>query len=201
MPKYSYNLPSSLPSAPPSPLTPPPPSAPHSPLLPSSAGRDRQGITSTHETYLISADTAEEADRWLTAIRRVMHEVCVCVLAVWVFMWNFYVTTESIYEEDPPPIPSSSPFTFHLPYLPPSQPYGGGMFGRSLEETMQVEARLGGNYVPVLLHRCIKFVRDQGTKFSSPKVTTFLRLVVPQRNEEALHVPRPSHSSVCRLQC
>ena len=42
------------------------------------------------------------------------------------------------------------------------QPYGGGMFGRSLEETMQVEARLGGTYVPVLLHRCINFIREHG---------------------------------------
>jgi len=81
------------------------------------SGSDRQGITSTHETYLITADTADEADQWVAAIRRVMHE-----------------------------------------------PYGGGMFGRSLDETMQVEARLGGNYVPVLLHRCIKFVRDYGMK-------------------------------------
>lgn len=36
------------------------------------------------------------------------------------------------------------------------------MFGRSLEETMEVEARLGGTYVPVLLHRCVKFIREHG---------------------------------------
>lgn len=81
------------------------------------AGNDRQVITSTHNTYLISADNGEAADNWVAAIRRVMHE-----------------------------------------------PYGGGMFGRSLDETMQVEARLGGAYVPVLLHRCVKFIKEHGIR-------------------------------------
>ena len=36
------------------------------------------------------------------------------------------------------------------------------MFGRSLEETMAVEARLGGTYVPVLVHRCVKFIQEHG---------------------------------------
>lgn len=36
------------------------------------------------------------------------------------------------------------------------------MFGRSLEETMEVEARLGGTYVPVLAHRCVKFIQEHG---------------------------------------
>ena len=36
------------------------------------------------------------------------------------------------------------------------------MFGRSLEETMQVEARLGGSYIPILVHRCAKFIIDNG---------------------------------------
>ena len=42
------------------------------------------------------------------------------------------------------------------------QPFGGGMFGRSLKETMKVEARLGGTYIPVLLHRCVRFIREHG---------------------------------------
>ena len=36
------------------------------------------------------------------------------------------------------------------------------MFGRSLEETMQVEARLGGAYVPVFVHKCVSFIREHG---------------------------------------
>ena len=36
------------------------------------------------------------------------------------------------------------------------------MFGRSLEETMQVEARLGGTFIPVLIHRCVRFIRENG---------------------------------------
>jgi hypothetical protein len=76
------------------------------------SGRGQQ-ISNTHNTYLISADSAAEADEWVAVIRRVMHE-----------------------------------------------PYGGGMFGRSLEETMAVETRLGGSYVPIFLHRCVTFLRE-----------------------------------------
>lgn len=59
------------------------------------AGNAGQGITSNHETYLISADSADLADTWVEAIRRVMHEVCChvyidtapmsmdCVTAIW----------------------------------------------------------------------------------------------------------------------
>ena len=36
------------------------------------------------------------------------------------------------------------------------------MFGRSLEETLQVEARLGGSYIPVFVHRCASFIREHG---------------------------------------
>ena len=42
------------------------------------------------------------------------------------------------------------------------QPYGGGMFGRSLEETLEVESRLGGGYIPILLHRCLSFLHQHG---------------------------------------
>ena len=97
--------------------------------------------------------------------------VCVCVrgVGVYVELLNHSMKWTSVSHPSFLTLSPSSPSILpHLPSLPPSQPYGGGMFGRSLEETMQVEARLGGNYVPVLLHRCIKFVRDHGTKFSSP---------------------------------
>jgi phosphoribosylformimino-5-aminoimidazole carboxamide ribonucleotide (ProFAR) isomerase len=39
------------------------------------AGSAGQVITGNHESYLISADSAESADSWVAAIRRVMHEV------------------------------------------------------------------------------------------------------------------------------
>lgn len=36
------------------------------------------------------------------------------------------------------------------------------MFGRDLDETMAVEARLGGSYIPILVHRCAKYIREHG---------------------------------------
>ncbi|XP_019849875.1 PREDICTED: rho GTPase-activating protein 24-like [Amphimedon queenslandica] len=79
------------------------------------AGSGRDSITSTHDSYMISAESTEDADEWVAAIKRVLYE-----------------------------------------------PYGGGMFGRKLEETMTVEARLGGEYVPILVHRCAKFILEHG---------------------------------------
>ena len=46
------------------------------------------------------------------------------------------------------------------------------MFGRSLAETMQVEARLGGTFVPILLYRCIKFLREYGKSISDNETTS-----------------------------
>jgi hypothetical protein len=79
------------------------------------AGSGRDFITSTHDSYLIAADTSDEADLWVAAIKRVLHE-----------------------------------------------PFGGGMFGRDLKETMKVEARLGGTYIPIFVHRCCKFILENG---------------------------------------
>lgn len=79
------------------------------------AGSGKNYITTTHDSYMISAETAEEANAWVASIKRALHE-----------------------------------------------PYGGGMFGRGLEDTMRVEARLGGAYIPILVHRCVKFIIEHG---------------------------------------
>ena len=36
------------------------------------------------------------------------------------------------------------------------------MFGRQLEETMALESRLGGRYIPLMVHKCVEFVRKHG---------------------------------------
>ena len=41
----------------------------------STAGNEGQVITSTHDTYPISAESAEDADSWVAAINGVMREV------------------------------------------------------------------------------------------------------------------------------
>lgn len=40
------------------------------------AGSAGQVITGNHNTYVISAESADSADGWVAAIRRVMFEVC-----------------------------------------------------------------------------------------------------------------------------
>lgn len=44
------------------------------------------------------------------------------------------------------------------------QPVGGGMFGRSLAETVKFEARRGGGYVPHVVHKCVDFIKAHGKK-------------------------------------
>lgn len=44
------------------------------------------------------------------------------------------------------------------------QPVGGGMFGRSLAETLKFEARRGGGYVPHVVHKCVDFIKAHGKK-------------------------------------
>lgn len=41
-------------------------------------------------------------------------------------------------------------------------PFGGGMFGRSLAETVKFETRRGGGYVPLIVHKCVDFIRAHG---------------------------------------
>jgi hypothetical protein len=54
------------------------------------------------------------------------------------------------------------------------------MFGRSLEETMAVETRLGGSYVPIFLHRCVTFLREHGGGLhqTSYSLSTYLHNIV-----------------------
>ena len=39
------------------------------------AGSGRDSITSTHDSYMISAESTEDADEWVAAIKRVLYEV------------------------------------------------------------------------------------------------------------------------------
>ena len=44
------------------------------------------------------------------------------------------------------------------------QPVGGGMFGRSLAETVKFETRRGGGYVPLIVSKCVNFIKANGKK-------------------------------------
>lgn len=75
-----------------------------------------QAISSTHDSFLMYAESAEDARSWITAITKVMYE-----------------------------------------------PYGGAMFGRSLEETVTIEKKFGGGgYVPFIVYKCCEYVRKNG---------------------------------------
>ncbi|XP_078369096.1 rho GTPase-activating protein 24-like isoform X1 [Oculina patagonica] len=41
-------------------------------------------------------------------------------------------------------------------------PVGGGMFGRSLAETVRSEMRRGGGYVPLIVKKCVDFIKANG---------------------------------------
>lgn len=39
------------------------------------------------------------------------------------------------------------------------------MFGRSLAETVKSEMRRGGGYVPLIVHKCVDFIRTNGKNY------------------------------------
>lgn len=41
------------------------------------AGSGRDSITSTHDSYMISSESSEDADEWVAAIKRVLYEVSI----------------------------------------------------------------------------------------------------------------------------
>ncbi|TRY58579.1 hypothetical protein DNTS_030043 [Danionella cerebrum] len=41
-------------------------------------------------------------------------------------------------------------------------PFGGGIFGQSLEDTVQYERKFGPRLAPLLVEQCVDFIRDQG---------------------------------------
>nr|XP_055025316.1 rho GTPase-activating protein 22 isoform X1 [Misgurnus anguillicaudatus] len=43
-------------------------------------------------------------------------------------------------------------------------PYGGGIFGQHLEDTVQYEKKFGPRLAPLLVEQCVDFIRDQGLK-------------------------------------
>lgn len=42
-------------------------------------------------------------------------------------------------------------------------PDGGGMFGRSLEETIKIDSRRGGGMVPIIVEKCVEYLKDIAT--------------------------------------
>lgn len=104
------------------------------------AGRGQQ-LSKTHETYLISAESAQDADDWVAAIRRVMHEVGVpcfhmsmltrslwfCAAIWWRNVWaqsgrdtgSGVKTWRRLYPHPPTPLSLVSPSTWYAPFCPP----------------------------------------------------------------------------------
>lgn len=39
---------------------------------------------------------------------------------------------------------------------------GGGMFGRSINETVRSEASRGGGMVPIVVEKCVNYLRAEG---------------------------------------
>uniref|UniRef100_A0A3B3T812 Rho GTPase activating protein 22 n=1 Tax=Paramormyrops kingsleyae TaxID=1676925 RepID=A0A3B3T812_9TELE len=78
-----------------------------------SAERERAGIG--HEAILLMANSQNEVDDWVKAIRRV----------IWA-------------------------------------PFGGGIFGQRLEDTVQYERKFGQRPAPLLVEQCVDFIRDRG---------------------------------------
>ncbi|XP_066549785.1 rho GTPase-activating protein 22 isoform X1 [Amia ocellicauda] len=83
-------------------------------IVPGGTGeRDRAAIN--HEAFLLMANSQNDMEDWVKAIRRV----------IWA-------------------------------------PFGGGIFGQRLEDTVQYEKKFGQRLAPLLVEQCVDFIREQG---------------------------------------
>ncbi|NXW16906.1 RHG22 protein, partial [Circaetus pectoralis] len=83
-------------------------------IAPGGAG-DREKIPVNHEAFLLMANSQNEMEDWVKAIRRV----------IWA-------------------------------------PFGGGIFGQRLEDTVQYERKYGQRLAPLLVEQCVDFIRERG---------------------------------------
>ncbi|XP_034716778.1 rho GTPase-activating protein 22 isoform X2 [Etheostoma cragini] len=83
-------------------------------IVPGGTGeKDRAPIS--HESFLLMANSQNDMDDWVKAIRRV----------IWA-------------------------------------PFGGGIFGQRLEDTVQYEKKFGPRLAPLLVEQCVDFIRERG---------------------------------------
>ncbi|NWS03354.1 RHG22 protein, partial [Motacilla alba] len=90
------------------------PISPSARFSPSGAG-DREKMPVNHEAFLLMANSQNEMEDWVKAIRRV----------IWA-------------------------------------PFGGGIFGQRLEDTVQYERKYGQRLAPLLVEQCVDFIRERG---------------------------------------
>ncbi|KAM6329780.1 rho GTPase-activating protein 22 isoform 2-T2 [Podargus strigoides] len=83
-------------------------------ITPGGAG-DREKMPVNHEAFLLMANSQNEMEDWVKAIRRV----------IWA-------------------------------------PFGGGIFGQRLEDTVQYERKYGQHLAPLLVEQCVDFIRERG---------------------------------------
>ncbi|NWR74289.1 RHG22 protein, partial [Centropus unirufus] len=83
-------------------------------IAPGGAG-DREKMPVNHEAFLLMANSQNEMEDWVKAIRRV----------IWA-------------------------------------PFGGGIFGQRLEDTVQYERKYGQRLAPLLVEQCVDFIRERG---------------------------------------
>ncbi|NWX01608.1 RHG22 protein, partial [Caloenas nicobarica] len=83
-------------------------------IVPGGAG-DREKMPVNHEAFLLMANSQNEMEDWVKAIRRV----------IWA-------------------------------------PFGGGIFGQRLEDTVQYERKYGQRLAPLLVEQCVDFIRERG---------------------------------------
>ncbi|XP_053889334.1 rho GTPase-activating protein 22 isoform X1 [Malaclemys terrapin pileata] len=83
-------------------------------IAPGGAG-DREKMPVNHEAFLLMANSQNEMEDWVKAIRRV----------IWA-------------------------------------PFGGGIFGQRLEDTVQYERKYGLRLAPLLVEQCVDFIRERG---------------------------------------
>ncbi|MCI4383983.1 hypothetical protein PGIGA_G00033030 [Pangasianodon gigas] len=109
-------------------------------IVPGAAGeKDKTPVS--HETFLLMANSQNDMDDWVKAIRRV----------IWAPLGGVYDNCDCA--------------AHRLYHQKCGLDFGwrrAGIFGQGLEDTVQYEKKFGVRLVPLLVEQCVNFIRERG---------------------------------------
>ncbi|KAI1236359.1 hypothetical protein IHE44_0001648 [Lamprotornis superbus] len=111
---------------------------------------DREKMPVNHEAFLLMANSQNEMEDWVKAIRRVI--------------WAPFGGETGPSQRLPPPCESFPPAQEEFKLTPRclSCSLLSGIFGQRLEDTVQYERKYGQRLAPLLVEQCVDFIRERG---------------------------------------
>ncbi|KAL7890003.1 hypothetical protein AOLI_G00022610 [Acnodon oligacanthus] len=119
-------------------------------IVPGGTGeKDRSALS--HEAFLLMANSQNDMEDWVKAIRRV-------IWAPFGGVGALLLCSSCLFTQSGLCVLPRSRAVHH------SHHKGRGIFGQHLEDTVQYERKFGPRLAPLLVEQCVDFIREQGLK-------------------------------------